>query len=84
MDHKKAMEDIRKHNINEKRETIEASNDLKKVRTTHSLGKNLIITLLDKQGKKIQEEYKITARIEEIYTELYDSDRAVLLQTDPE
>ena len=42
---------IRKHNIYK----IEASKSLKRVRRTQSLGKNRMITLLDKQGKKIQE-----------------------------
>ena len=37
---KKAREDIRKHNLDEIRETIEASKSLKKVRRTHNLGKN--------------------------------------------
>ena len=36
---KKAKDDIRKHNLDEIRETIEASKSLKKVRRTHSLGK---------------------------------------------
>ena len=36
---KKAREDIRKHNLDEIRETIEANKSLKKVRRTHSLGK---------------------------------------------
>ena len=36
---KKAKEDIRKHNLDEIPETIEASKSLKKVRRTHSLGK---------------------------------------------
>ena len=36
---KKAREDIRKHNLDEIRETIEASKSLKKVRRTHNLGK---------------------------------------------
>ena len=36
---KKAKEDIRKHNLDEIRETIEASKSLKMVRRTHSLGK---------------------------------------------
>ena len=48
---KKAREDIRKHNLDEIRETIEASKSLKKVRRTHDLGKNRMITLLDKHGK---------------------------------
>ena len=43
-----------------------------------------MITLLDKQGKEIQEQDKITERIEEFYSELYDSDQAVTIQTDPE
>ena len=35
-----------------------------------------MITLLDKQGKEIQEQDKIMERIEEFYSELYDSDQA--------
>ena len=65
---KKAKEDIRKHNLDEIRETIEASKSLKKVRRTHSLGKNRMITLLDKQGKAIQEQDKIMELIEEFYS----------------
>ena len=34
-----------------------------------------MITLLDKQGKEIQEQDKIMERIEEFYSELYDSDQ---------
>ena len=34
---KKAREDIRKHNLDEIRETVKASMSLKKVRRTHSL-----------------------------------------------
>ena len=51
---KKAREDIRKHDLDEIRETLEATKCLKKVRRTHSLRKNRMITLLDKQGKEIQ------------------------------
>ena len=80
---KKAKEDIRKHNLDEIRETIEASKSLKKVRRTHSIGKNRMITLLDKQGREIQEQDKIMERIEEFYSELFDSDQAVTIQTDP-
>ena len=40
-----------------------------------------MITLLEKQGKYIQEQYKIMARIVEFYSELYDSDQAVAVQT---
>ena len=60
---KKAKEDIRKHNLDEIRETIEASKSLKKVRRTHSLGKNRMITLLDKPGKEIQEQDKIMEKV---------------------
>ena len=69
--------------LDEVRETIEASKSLKKVRRTHSLGKNRMITQLDKQGKEIQEQDKIMERIEEFYSELYDSDQAVTIQTYP-
>ena len=55
---------------------------MKKVRRTHSLGKNRMITLLDKQGREIQEQDKIMERIEEFYSELFDSDQAVTIQTD--
>ena len=37
---KKARKDTRKHNLDEIRETIAASKSFKKVRRTHSLGKN--------------------------------------------
>ena len=43
-----------------------------------------MITLLDKHGKEIQEQDKIMERIEEFYSELYDSDQAVTIQTDSE
>ena len=43
-----------------------------------------MITLLDKQGKAVQEQDKIMERIEEGYTDLYDSNQAVTIQTDPE
>ena len=42
-----------------------------------------MITLLDKHGKEIQEQDKIMERIEELYSELYDSDQAVTIQTVP-
>ena len=43
-----------------------------------------MIKLLDIHGKEIQEQDKIMERIEELYSELYDSDQAVTIQTDPE
>ena len=43
-----------------------------------------MITLLDKHGKEIQEQDKTMERIEEFYSEFYDSDQAVTIQTVPE
>ena len=43
-----------------------------------------MITLLDKQGKEIQKQDTIMERIDEFYSELYDNDQAVTIQTDPE
>ena len=77
---KKAREDIRKHNLDGTRETIEASKSLQTART-HSIGKNRMIILLDKQDKQIKEQENIVERIEEFYSELYDSDKAVEIQT---
>ena len=42
------------------------------------------MTPLDKQGKEIPEQDRIMERMEEFYSELYDSDEAVTIQTDPE
>ena len=61
---KKAREDIRKHNLGETRETIE-----KGQKNTQPREKRMI-TLLDKQGKEIQEQYKTMERIQEFYSEL--------------
>ena len=80
---KKAREDIRKHNLDEIRETLEASKSLKKVRRTQPR-KNQMITLLDKPGKEIQEQDRTMEPIEEFYSELYHSDEAVTIQTYPE
>ena len=49
---KKAKEDIRKHNLDAIRETIEASKSLKKVRRTHSLGKNRMINYWTNKAKR--------------------------------
>ena len=76
---KKAREEIRKHNLDETRSTIE-----KGQKNTQPIGKHRMITLLDKQGKDIQEKYNIMERIQEFYSELYDSDEAVTIKTDPE
>ena len=62
---KKAKEDIRKHNLDEIRETIESSKNLKRSEEhTAYRKKKRMITLLDKQGKDIQEQDKIMERIE--------------------
>ena len=61
---KKAREDTRKHNLREIRQTIAASiKSLKNVRRTDSLalGKNRMITLLDKQVTEIHEQDKTGA-----------------------
>ena len=50
-----------------------ASKSLKKVRITQKLGQDRLVTLMDKQGREIQDQDKITERIEEFYTDLYDS-----------
>ena len=58
-----AREDIGKHNLDEIREIIEASNSLKNVRKTHCLGKNRAIKFLAKQDKEFQGQDRIKARI---------------------
>ena len=69
---KKAREDIRKYN----QETIMESKSLKKVRRTQKLGQDRLITHLDKQGREIHDQDKTIERIEEFYTELYDSEQS--------
>ena len=56
---------------------------MNKVRRTHILGQNRLITLLDNQGREIQDQDNILERIEEFYTKLYDSDQTVTIRTDP-
>ena len=43
-----------------------------------------MITLLDQQGKEIQEQDKIMERVEDFYSEFYDSDQTIQIQTDRE
>ena len=43
-----------------------------------------MITLLDKQGKEIQDKYNVMERIQLFYSELYDNDEVVTIQTEPE
>ena len=47
------------------------------------LGQDRFITLLDKQGREIRDQDKIMERIEEFYTELYDSEQNIKIHTDP-
>ena len=79
----KAKEDIRMHNLDEIRETIEASKSLKKVRRTHILGKNPDDNSTGQTRQRDPRKDKIMERIEEFYSELCDSDQAVTIQTDP-
>ena len=60
-----------------------ASKSLKKVRNTQKLGQDRLITLLDTHGREIHDQDKIIERIEELYTELYDSEQSTILHTDP-
>ena len=60
---KKAKEDIRKHNLDVIRETIEASKSLNKVRRTHSLGKNPDDNTIGQIRQRDQEQDKIMERI---------------------
>ena len=49
------------------------------------LGQDRLITLLDKQGREIHNQDKIIERIEEFYTELYESQHSTstVIHTDP-
>ena len=82
-ENKKATENIRKYNQDIIRETILASKSLKKVKRTHKLGQDKLITLLDKHGKQIHDQGKIIDRIEQFYTELYDSEQNTIIHSDP-
>ena len=60
-----------------------ASKSLKKVRRTQKLGQDRLITLMDKQGREIHHQDTIIERIEQFYTELYDSQQSTIIHTDP-
>jgi len=64
------------------RETIMASKSLKKIQRTQKLGQNKLITILQKQGREIHDQDKIIERIEEFYTELYDSEQSTATGND--
>ena len=59
-----------------------ATKSLKKVRRTQKLGQDRLVTLLDKQGREIRDQDKTIKRIEEFYTELYDSEQSTIINTD--
>ena len=46
------------------------------------LGQDRLITHLDKQGRESRDQDKIIERIEEFYTELYDSEQNTIIHTD--
>ena len=52
---------------------VMTSKSLRKVQRTEKLGQDRQIKLLDKQGREIRDQDTIIERIEEFYTELYDS-----------
>ena len=58
------------------------SKSLRKVRRTQKLGLDKLITLIDKQGREIHDQDKIIERIDEFYTELYDSEQSTMVHTD--
>ena len=62
---------------------IMASKSLKKVQRTQMLGQDRLITLMDKQGREIHDQYKIIEKLEELYTELYESEQNNIIHTDP-
>ena len=47
------------------------------------LGQDRLVTHLDKQGREIHDQDKMIERIEEFYTELYDSEQSTIIHTDP-
>ena len=60
-----------------------ASKSLKKVRSMQTLSQNRLMTLLDKQSTIIHDQDKIIERIDEFYSELYDSEQSTIFHTDP-
>ena len=56
----------------------------RKVRRTQKLGQDRLITFLEKQGREIHDQVNVMERIEELYTELYDSEQNTIIHTDPE
>ena len=59
------------------------SKSLGNVRRTQKLGQYRLITLVDKQDREAHDQDKIIERIEEFYTELYNSEQSTIIHTDP-
>ena len=81
-DHEK--ESKRRHQeiqVNDSMRKTVALNNLMKVRV-RKLRKDRLITPLDKQVREIHDQDKIIERIEEFYTELYDSEQSTIIHTD--
>jgi len=55
----------------------------KKVRSMQTLGQNRLTTLLDKKSTIIHDQDKIIERIDEFYSELYDSEQSTIIYTVP-
>ena len=81
-DHQKESK-IGHQEIQPRDHTIMVSKSLRKVRRTKKLGQDRLITLQDKQVREIHYQDKIIDRIEELYTELYDSEQSTIIHTDP-
>ena len=54
-----------------------------KVRRSQKVGQDRLISLLDKHGIEIYDQDKIKQRIEEYYTELYDSEQSTIIHIGP-
>ena len=62
---------------------IVTSKSVRKVRKTQNLGQDRLITLLEKQGREIHDHDKIIDRIEEFYTEQFNSELSTIFHIDP-
>ena len=78
---KKIREDIRKHNMNLVEKAIRSGGSIKKTRRTFALGRDRMVSLLDRDGLEITDQDKIIKRIEEFYGELYKSTEEVNIET---
>ena len=77
---KKAKEDMQPWNHKRNDHGIKQPEESPK---NTDLGQDRQVTLLDEQGREIRDQDKIIERIEEFYTELYDSEQNTIIHTDP-